>query len=148
MRWCLDCYPVVEKKKSKLLLPILLEACSIHPADSIRQLQIVVAHRLTHCRDATVRTDSRQFDGHRLNSSKGKTERSACGVGSRTRGFREQRPFRAALIGTPMVIVYRTSPLTYQIGKRLVTIPYIGLVNILAEKELVPEILQENVTAK
>jgi len=54
---------------------------------------------------------------------------------------------QAALIGTPMVIVYRTSPLTYQIGKRLVTIPYIGLVNILAEKELVPEILQERVTA-
>ncbi len=55
---------------------------------------------------------------------------------------------QAALIGTPMVIVYRTSPLTYQIGKRLVTIPYIGLVNILAEKELVPEILQERATAK
>ena len=35
----------------------------------------------------------------------------------------------------------------HQIGKRLVTIPYIGLVNILAEKELVPEILQERVTA-
>jgi lipid-A-disaccharide synthase len=55
---------------------------------------------------------------------------------------------QAALVGTPMVIVYRTSPLTYQIGKRLVTIPYIGLVNILAEKELVPEILQERATAK
>ena len=55
---------------------------------------------------------------------------------------------QAALIGTPMVIVYRTSPLTYYIGKRLVTIPYIGLVNILAHKELVPEILQEQATAK
>ncbi len=53
---------------------------------------------------------------------------------------------QTALIGRPMVIVYRTSPLTYEIGKRLVTIPYIGLVNILAEKELVPEILQEHVT--
>ncbi len=55
---------------------------------------------------------------------------------------------QAALIGTPMVIVYRTSSLTYQIGKRLVTIPYIGLVNILAEKELVPEMIQERATAK
>ena len=54
---------------------------------------------------------------------------------------------QAALIGTPMVIIYRTSPLTYQIGKRLVTIPYIGLVNILAGKKLVPEILQERATA-
>ena len=55
---------------------------------------------------------------------------------------------QAALIGTPMVIVYRTSPLTYHIGKRLVTIPYIGLVNILAEKLLVPEIIQEQANAK
>ena len=54
---------------------------------------------------------------------------------------------QAALVGTPMVIVYRTSSLTYQIGKRLVTIPYIGLVNVLSEKELVPEILQERATA-
>jgi lipid-A-disaccharide synthase len=53
---------------------------------------------------------------------------------------------QAALIGTPMVVVYRISPLTYQIGKRLVTIPYIGLVNILAGTELVPEIIQERAT--
>ncbi len=54
---------------------------------------------------------------------------------------------QAALIGTPMVIVYRTSPLTYQIGKCLVTIPYIGLVNILAGEEVVPELLQNRMTS-
>ena len=55
---------------------------------------------------------------------------------------------QAALIGTPMVIVYRTSPLTYQIAKRLVTIPYIGLVNILADQEVVPELLQDRMTSE
>jgi lipid-A-disaccharide synthase len=54
---------------------------------------------------------------------------------------------QAALIGTPMVIVYRTSPLTYQIAKRLVRIPYIGLVNILADQEVVPELLQDRMTS-
>ena len=54
---------------------------------------------------------------------------------------------QAALIGTPMVIVYRTSVLTYHIAKRLISIPYVGLVNILANKEVVPELLQENMTA-
>ncbi len=54
---------------------------------------------------------------------------------------------QAALIGTPMIIVYRTSLLTYQIGKRLVTIPYIGLVNILAGQEVVPELLQNRMTS-
>ena len=53
---------------------------------------------------------------------------------------------QGALIGTPMVIVYRTSPLTYQIGRRLVTIPHIGLVNILAGKEVVPELIQGQMT--
>ncbi len=55
---------------------------------------------------------------------------------------------QAALIGTPMVVVYRTSWVTYQIAKRLVTIPYIALVNILEGAPLVPEILQERATAE
>ena len=54
---------------------------------------------------------------------------------------------QAALIGTPMVIVYRTSSLTYHIAKRLVKIPYIGLVNILANQEVIPELLQGRMTA-
>lgn len=53
---------------------------------------------------------------------------------------------QAALIGTPMVVVYRTSPLTYQIAKRLVRIPYISLVNILAGDEIVPELIQNRMT--
>jgi lipid-A-disaccharide synthase len=54
---------------------------------------------------------------------------------------------QAALIGTPMVVVYRASPLTYQIAKCLVKIPYISLVNILAGKEIVPELIQNRMTA-
>ncbi len=54
---------------------------------------------------------------------------------------------QAALIGRPMIIVYRTSPLTYQLAKRLVTIPYIGLVNILAGQVVVPEFLQDRMTS-
>jgi lipid-A-disaccharide synthase len=53
---------------------------------------------------------------------------------------------QAALIGTPMVVVYRASPLTYQIAKCLVRIPYISLVNILAGKEIVPELIQNRMT--
>ncbi|MCA9498284.1 MAG: lipid-A-disaccharide synthase [Nitrospira sp.] len=53
---------------------------------------------------------------------------------------------QSALIGTPMVVVYRTSPFTYQIAKCLVKIPYISLVNILAGKEVVPELIQDRMT--
>lgn len=48
---------------------------------------------------------------------------------------------------TPMVIVYRASWLNYQIGKRLVNVDNIGMVNILAGHRIVPELLQNDVSA-
>ncbi len=53
----------------------------------------------------------------------------------------------AACFKTPMVIVYKTAKLTYFLAKRLVQIPYVGLPNIIAEREVVPELLQQDVTA-
>ena len=44
--------------------------------------------------------------------------------------------------GTPMVVVYRTSPITFFIGRLLVDVPSIGLVNIVAGKKVVPEFIQ------
>lgn len=48
-----------------------------------------------------------------------------------------------ALLGTPMLIVYKTSALTYAIGKRVVTVAYIGMVNLIAKRELCPEFIQD-----
>jgi lipid-A-disaccharide synthase len=48
--------------------------------------------------------------------------------------------------GTPMAIVYKTSPLTYEIGKRLVDVRFIGLVNIVAGRGIVPELIQHDCT--
>ena len=50
-----------------------------------------------------------------------------------------------ALFGTPMVIVYRVSPLSFRIGKALVKVSHIGIVNIIAGKEILPELLQGDV---
>jgi lipid-A-disaccharide synthase len=47
-----------------------------------------------------------------------------------------------ALIGTPMVIIYKLSPLTYQLAKRLVKIEHIGLCNIVAGEAVVKELIQ------
>lgn len=51
-----------------------------------------------------------------------------------------------ALIGTPMILVYKLAWLNYQLMKRLIQIPDIGLVNIVAGKRIVPELLQNEVT--
>lgn len=46
----------------------------------------------------------------------------------------------------PFVIIYKTAPSTYFLGRRLIRIPYIGLVNVLAEKKIVPEFIQQDAT--
>jgi len=51
-----------------------------------------------------------------------------------------------ALMGTPMVVVYRVSPLTAWIGKRLVKTPFVAMVNLIAGKRVVPELIQDDFT--
>jgi lipid-A-disaccharide synthase len=53
----------------------------------------------------------------------------------------------AALIGNPFVVVYRVSPLTYAIAKRVVTVPHVAMVNLIAGKRAVPELIQNDFTA-
>ncbi|MBI5233542.1 MAG: lipid-A-disaccharide synthase [Deltaproteobacteria bacterium] len=53
-----------------------------------------------------------------------------------------------ALIGTPMVIVYSLSRLSHLIGRFLIRVKYAGLPNIIAGREIVPELIQDHVTAE
>jgi lipid-A-disaccharide synthase len=52
----------------------------------------------------------------------------------------------AALCGTPMVIAYRTHPITFRIARRLVGVAHIGLVNLIAGRRAFPEFLQDDAT--
>jgi Lipid A disaccharide synthetase len=52
----------------------------------------------------------------------------------------------AAIMGAPMIVVYRVSPLTYLLGKMLIKVKNIGMVNIIAGKTVVPELIQKDVT--
>ena len=54
----------------------------------------------------------------------------------------------AGIIGCPMVIIYKLNPLTYLLAQLLVDAPLVGLVNIVAEEEVVPELIQNKVTAE
>lgn len=55
---------------------------------------------------------------------------------------------QAAVVGTPLVMAYRVSPLTFWIARRLVTTPHAALVNVVAGRRVVPELMQEEVTAE
>ncbi len=54
----------------------------------------------------------------------------------------------AAILGCPMLIVYRTNALTFTIAKELFTISFIGLPNIVAQNRIVPELLQSEFTGQ
>jgi len=51
-----------------------------------------------------------------------------------------------ALVGTPMVVVYRVSPLTYAIGRRFLQVPHFAMVNLIAGRRVVPELEQHEFT--
>jgi len=54
----------------------------------------------------------------------------------------------AALMGTPFVMVYRVTPLTYWLGRPRVKVPHFAMVNLIAGKEVVPELVQQDFTAE
>jgi lipid-A-disaccharide synthase len=53
----------------------------------------------------------------------------------------------AAMMNTPFVMVYRVAPLTYLLGKPRVKVPRFAMVNLIAEEEVVPELVQHDFTA-
>jgi lipid-A-disaccharide synthase len=50
-----------------------------------------------------------------------------------------------ALLGIPEVVVYKGSPISFFIAKRLISIPYIALVNLIMNKKVVTELIQDQV---
>lgn len=48
-----------------------------------------------------------------------------------------------ALAGVPMIVIYRVSPVSYHLGRALIRVPFISLVNLIAGREVVPERVQD-----
>ena len=53
-----------------------------------------------------------------------------------------------ALLERPMIVVYRVSWMTYLLARILVSVKHIGIVNIIAGKRIVPELIQSQLTAQ
>lgn len=52
----------------------------------------------------------------------------------------------AAILGTPMVVVYRVTPATAFVARRMIRSPYIAMANLIAERKVVPELIQDDFT--
>lgn len=88
----------------------------------------------------------------RLGQMADKPSRLAVVTGSTREVLRQARAalvksgtstLEAALMGCPMIVTYRAATITYHIGKRLVRVPYLGMVNLIAGRELCPEFIQD-----
>ena len=55
---------------------------------------------------------------------------------------------QAAVVGTPMVLLYRTTRLTYWLARVLIRVKWIGLVNLVAGRSVVPELIQSEATGQ
>jgi lipid-A-disaccharide synthase len=55
---------------------------------------------------------------------------------------------QAAIWGIPMIVTYVVSPLSYALGRLLIKVPYIGMANLIAQQRIVPELVQNEMTAQ
>ncbi len=53
-----------------------------------------------------------------------------------------------ALAGVPMAVTYRVNPITAMIARRMIKVPYVAMINLLAGRQVVPELLQEQCTPR
>ena len=53
---------------------------------------------------------------------------------------------QAAIHGIPMIIIYKVSPISFWLGRSLVRVDHIGLINLIAKRRIVPELVQHQAT--
>lgn len=130
--------PGSRSKEISSMLPPMVQAAKIISRDILRvQFLIFQAPTITleaisrHLTDATFRFKIVTQDYYE--------NLSACDLGMVTSGT---ATLETALLKKPMVVVYKTSLLTWALAKALIKIPHIGLVNVVAGKRIVPECLQ------
>ncbi|HLW43325.1 MAG TPA: lipid-A-disaccharide synthase [Candidatus Acidoferrales bacterium] len=122
-------------------MPIIAEACARLQESSPVQFVLVVAPGLdAHIFDSYDRTDLRLTPvAGAVYDSLAAADCAIVSSGTAT--------IEAALLGAPMVVVYRLSGLTATIARRLVLTPLFAMVNLISGRQVVPELIQDKFTA-
>ena len=140
-------FPGSRDREVRRLFPAMLEAARLLSArDPCLSFEVSAANpRVAFWMREHV--SSRQFDPHfcpiRLDRFYTLAQEATIGMvcsGTAT--------LEAAYFGLPMLITYKVAPLTYVAGRLLVRVPYLGLPNVLANREVAPELLQEAASPK
>lgn len=136
--------PGSRQKEVEQLLPVMLGAAKLI-YEEFPKVQFLLL-KATTISEETLKnyTDKTKFPIKIVNDQtyQGIAASHLCMVASGT------ATLETAIIQKPMVIVYKTSLLTWALAKIFVKIPYIGLVNVVAGKKIVPECIQFDATPR
>lgn len=125
----------------RIFLPMIETAKILHQSYPDLQIRIPAADKVCETRMRELLTSESGLPEIELVSGKMRELVKGADVAMVTSGT---ATLETALLGTPMIVVYKTSALTYKIGKRVVKVPHIGMVNLVAEKEVCPEFIQQD----
>jgi len=138
-------FPGSRSTEIKRILPILLESAALLRQQQ-PEIQFVLPLASTICQTelAPFSVKLQQLNVHIINN-RFYTVSQACHVIITASGT---ATLEITLLGIPMVIVYKISPLSYFILHRLVKVKHLGLMNIIANKEIVKEFIQQKAQPK
>lgn len=135
-------FPGSRKSEIKRLLPIILKSADILKQKNPKiEFLLPLASTLTK-EDLTPYLSNNTLDIHVI-SDDAFNVMNACDAIVTVSGT---VTLEISLIGTPLIIINKVSWLTYLIVKRMIKIPYIGLCNIVANKQIAQEFIQKDAT--
>jgi len=137
--------PGSRRKELERILPIMLQAIGmLSSARPDVQPVVVVAPSRTveETRELMSQHDSEvvKLVQQQTREAVGASDAAAIASGTAT--------LEAALLETPMVVVYKESPINWHTLGRLITVPHFGLVNLVAGKEIAKELMQDQLTGE
>lgn len=137
--------PGSRKKEIAFLLPVFLEAARRMQMKYSREIVFLIPLASTlnenDLNESGLKEYKRDLEIHVLAEDKYEMMAACDGVVAASGTV----TLELAVLDVPMVVAYKFTPMSYFIGKLLINIPYFSLVNILADKEVVTELLQDQV---
>jgi len=128
--------PGSRKQEIKIMLPLMLEAAS-----KLENYEITVAGMGSIGREYyTALFEGKNVQLRIDQTYQSMNESDIAWVSSGT------ATLEAALFNLPQIVCYKGNALSYRLAKRLVKVPYISLVNLIAEKEIIKELIQDELT--
>ncbi len=140
-------FPGSREKEVRRIFPVMVEAAirmkNSHP--ELRFEASAASHQLADSMLATLEQfgQSEDFCAVTVRTSHELMQRAIAGMvcsGTAT--------LEAAFFGLPLCVVYKVAWLTWIVGKQLVRVPFIGMPNVLAGREIARELLQSDATAE